>query len=217
MSGGASAGGAPRRPRRAEKKAQQRQRIMESARLVFFRDGFMAANLDEVAQRAGVAKGTLYRYFDNKAELYVAILAENGDAFEHKMREAVKSDESAPDQLRTISRFYLRHWLSNREYFQIFWALENESVIGELPPSVVDQVKSLWDACLRILADVLEGGIRDGSFAQHDPWEMAHVLWTLGNGLIQAEGSEITRSLRGRDIESMFRDSVEVFLRGLRP
>ncbi len=65
---------------REERKAQSRRRILESARDVFFRDGFMAANLDEVAERAGVAKGTLYRYFDSKADLYVAVLAENGGA-----------------------------------------------------------------------------------------------------------------------------------------
>ena len=82
MSDGASArrpGAAPPRAPRAEKRAQQRQRILDSARAVFFRDGFMAANLDEVAERAGVAKGTLYRYFENKAELYVAVLTGNGD------------------------------------------------------------------------------------------------------------------------------------------
>ena len=50
---------------REERKALQRARILEAAREVFFRDGFMAANLDEVALSAGVAKGPLYRYFES--------------------------------------------------------------------------------------------------------------------------------------------------------
>ncbi len=53
---------------RAERKVQSRQQILKAARGVFFRDGFMAANLDEVAENAGVAKGTLYRYFESKAD-----------------------------------------------------------------------------------------------------------------------------------------------------
>jgi len=44
---------------RAQKKAESRRKILDSAREIFFRDGFMAANLDVVAERAGVAKGTL--------------------------------------------------------------------------------------------------------------------------------------------------------------
>ena len=63
---------------RQQKKAESRRRILESAREIFFRDGFMSANLDEVAEKAGVAKGTLYRYFESKADLYVAVLADHG-------------------------------------------------------------------------------------------------------------------------------------------
>ncbi len=59
-----------------------RRRILDSARQVFFREGFESANLDEVANLAGVAKGTIYRYFESKAELYVAVLVHNADAFD---------------------------------------------------------------------------------------------------------------------------------------
>ncbi len=207
----------PRAPRRAEKKALQRQRILESAREVFFRDGFMAANLDEVAQKAGVAKGTLYRYFDNKAELYVAMLLQKGEIFAAKLEEAIDPALGSHEQVRRMSRFYLEHWTANREYFQIFWALENESVIGELPEAVVDQVTALWEQCLRILSGVLERGTRDGEFAPHDSWEVAHILWTLCNGLIQAEHASATRSLRRRPVEAVFGDAVEICLRGIAP
>ena len=195
----------------------QRQRILESAREVFFRDGFMAANLDEVANKAGVAKGTLYRYFDNKAELYVAMLLQKGEIFAAKLTEAGDPALRAHDQVRRMSRFYLEHWTTNREYFQIFWALENESVIGELPEAVVGQVTSLWEQCLRILSGVLERGTRSGEFAAHDSWEVAHILWTLANGLIQAEQAPATRNLRRRPVEAVFEDAVELCLRGIAP
>ena len=44
--------------RREAKKALHRRRILETAQEVFFRDGFVEANLDEIAKGAGVAKGT---------------------------------------------------------------------------------------------------------------------------------------------------------------
>ncbi|HSJ96418.1 MAG TPA: TetR/AcrR family transcriptional regulator [Myxococcota bacterium] len=218
MSDGASArrpGAAPPRAPRAEKRAQQRQRILDSARAVFFRDGFMAANLDEVAERAGVAKGTLYRYFENKAELYVAVLAENGDVFERKMRESIEEGIAPAEQVRRLSRFYFQHWTTHREYFPIFWALANEQVIGELPPAVVTQVSQLWEQCLRLLADVLDRGVRERVFAPHDSWEVAHILWTLANGLIASENAQAARKLRRRRLETVFEDAVELALRGL--
>ena len=208
-------GAAPPRPRRAEKRALQRQHILESARAVFFRDGFMAANLDEVAEGAGVAKGTLYRYFENKAELYVAVLSENGDVFERKLRESIDEGGAPAEQVRRVSRFYFQHWTTHREYFQIFWALANEQVIGELPPAVVTQVTQLWEKCLRVLSDLLDRGVRERVFAPHDSWEVANILWTLANGLIASENAQAARSLRRRRLETVFEDAVELALRGL--
>lgn len=205
------------RPRRGERREQQRQRILDAARTVFFRDGFMPANLDEVAQRAGVAKGTLYRYFDNKAELYVAVLSENGDAFERKMRETLVPELDAAEQLRRLARFYVQHWTTHRAYFQIFWALENESVIGVLPDAVVAQVTALWAKCLRLLAEVLERGARDGSFRAHDSWQVANVLWTLVNGLIEGDQAPAAAKLRDRPLEATVADAIELILRGLAP
>jgi AcrR family transcriptional regulator len=149
---------------REERKAVQRARILEAAREIFFRDGFMAANLDEVALSAGVAKGTLYRYFESKGDLYVALLAENGRAFEERMREVAFATGSASDRIRKLGRFYFGHWTRNPTYFQIFWALENPAVTGDLPKQAVAAVVRLWEDCLRILADVIRSGVDSGEF-----------------------------------------------------
>ncbi len=201
--------------RRAEKKALARRRILESAREVFFRDGFMPANLDEIADLAGVAKGTLYRYFDNKAELYVAVLSHNGEIFEQKMRETISPKLSPAEQIRVTGRFYFEHWTGNREYFQIFWALENQQVIGDLPPGVVEEVTKLWEGCLRILADVIQLGVQRGDFVDCDAWEVANILWTLANGLIQTELVVPRRRLRRARLDQLFQDAVDLVLRGI--
>ena len=182
---------------------------------MFFRDGFVNANLDEVAALAEVAKGTLYRHFDSKADLYVAVLSHNGQVFEQRMREAADGGSAAADQIRQVGRFYYDHWMRNREYFQIFWALDNQELIGELPPGVVDEVTKLWESCLRILADVIDAGVDAGDFTPCDPWEVANILWTVANGLIQTEHVAPRRELRRRDLNRVFDDMIELFLRGI--
>jgi AcrR family transcriptional regulator len=201
--------------KREQRKALQRRRILDAAREVFFRDGFVNANLDEVAALAEVAKGTLYRHFDSKADLYVAVLSHNGQVFEQRMREAADHAPAAADRIRQVGRFYYEHWTKNREYFQIFWALDNQELIGELPPGVVDEVTKLWENCLRILADVIDAGVGAGDFAPCDPWEVANILWTVANGLIQTEHVAPRRELRRRDLDRVFDDMIELFLRGI--
>jgi TetR/AcrR family fatty acid metabolism transcriptional regulator len=199
--------------RRAEKKQLSRRRILDAAREVFFRDGFMAANLDEVAQKAGVAKGTLYRYFESKAELYVEVLAHNGEIFKQRMHEAVSSGGGAADRIRRVSKFYFEHWVRNRDYFQIFWAIENH--IGELPTGVLGEVSNLWAECIEIVAGIVSEGVEKGELTDCDPWEVANILWTVANALIQTEESATRRSLRRVSLEKAFDDAIELFLRGL--
>jgi TetR/AcrR family fatty acid metabolism transcriptional regulator len=206
-------------PRRARRRAQQRRRILDSAHEVFFRDGFVEANLDEVAHGAGVAKGTLYRYFDSKAELYVAVLADNGEIFVDKLRDCIASsaDASPPDVIRRVARFYYDHWMSNRDYFQIFWAIENQPVIGALPEGVIEEVARLWEQSLEILAGIVERGVEEGCFRPCDAWEVANILWTLANGVIQTGRSPVYTRLRRRELDLTFTDAVELMIAGLAP
>jgi len=209
-------GGLRREGAREERKAQSRRRILESAREVFFRDGFMAANLDEIADRAGVAKGTLYRYFDSKADLYVAVLADNGKVFTERMREAADTSGTAMERLHALGRFYLAHWINHQEYFQIFWAVDNQSVIGQLPESVVDEVSRLWEASLSILEEVLTRGVDDRELADCDTWAAANILWTVANAVIQSDGTEARRKLRRGSLEDLYEQTLDTMIAGLK-
>jgi len=175
----------------------------------------MAANLDEVAENAGVAKGTLYRYFESKADLYVAVLADNGDAFTQRMEEAIADAESGLEQVEGLSHFYYDYWVRHPEYFQIFWAIDNQSVIGELPPEVVKAVSQLWEQNLLILSTALKRAVEEGNLVDCDPWEVAQILWTTANALIQSDAIRPRRELRRLPLEQVFHDAVRYILRGL--
>src|ERR1043166_8441388 len=65
-------GEAPQRwSRRKEARPQE---ILDAALAVFAEKGFAAARMEEVARRAGVTKGTIYRYFPSKEELFKSLV-----------------------------------------------------------------------------------------------------------------------------------------------
>jgi AcrR family transcriptional regulator len=78
---------ATRRPASRLPRERRVSDIMEAARAVFEENGYHEALLSEIAERAGVVEGTIYRYFDNKRDLllrvmeqwYEELLAENND------------------------------------------------------------------------------------------------------------------------------------------
>jgi hypothetical protein len=101
------------------------------------------------------------------------------------------------------------------DYFQIFWAIDNESVIGDLPKEVVEEISTLWDSSLQVVNKVLEQGVKDGEFVQCDTWEIAHILWSITNSLIESDNTRARRQLRRRPLEPLYSHAVDTVLRGI--
>ncbi|MFG6413483.1 TetR/AcrR family transcriptional regulator [Roseateles sp. DC23W] len=64
-------------PTRQRRKDARPQELLDAALALFVEKGFSATRSEEVAARAGVAKGTLYRYYPSKEELFKAMVREN--------------------------------------------------------------------------------------------------------------------------------------------
>ncbi|HXZ86144.1 MAG TPA: TetR/AcrR family transcriptional regulator [Myxococcota bacterium] len=200
----------------AKRSERSRRRILDSARAVFFEQGFERANLDEVARRAGLAKGTIYRHFDSKAELYVEVLVQNAEAFLERMRRVVDPRQSAEEQIRRLARFYFDHYSTQLEYFRIFWAIDNQRLIGELPANVVAGVTEVWKRALTLLAEVIERGVAAGELLPCDPWLTANVVWVGANAVIQTLEVPARRELWERDVAQVYGETIDLYLRGLR-
>jgi AcrR family transcriptional regulator len=83
-----------------EDPAKVRQ-ILDGAREVFLNLGFDGASMGDIARTAGVSKGTLYVYFENKADLFSALIA---DERKHAKRE-FHLDPQSPDVAADLRRY----------------------------------------------------------------------------------------------------------------
>lgn len=62
------------RARTPEAKSERREQLLDAALDSFFKQGFAAARMEDIARRAGVSKGTLYLYFASKEDIFLAII-----------------------------------------------------------------------------------------------------------------------------------------------
>ncbi|GAA2420131.1 TetR/AcrR family transcriptional regulator [Actinomadura vinacea] len=69
----------------------RRRQLLGAAQEVFVAQGYHAAAMDEIAERAGVSKPVLYQHFPGKLELYLALLDEHAEALVKIVREALES------------------------------------------------------------------------------------------------------------------------------
>jgi AcrR family transcriptional regulator len=203
--------------KQADRKTESRRRIIEAARDVFFREDYMGASVDEIAARAGISKGAVYRHFDSKASLYVTVLAENGAIWDQEFEKRIEASKglSSLERVRDIWNFYLEHWLEYPDHFRIFWAIDNEAVIGELPAALSERIPNFWKRSLEVSQKLLEEGIERGEFIACDTWQTGHTFWTVATALIEHDGIRGRRRIRQRPLSEIYGHSIEVVLRGI--
>jgi AcrR family transcriptional regulator len=79
---------------------RKRMRIVEAATGLFLRHGYRKASVDEIAKRAGVAKGTVYLYFKTKADLLVHAVAVEKRRYVQAMQPILDDERSSRERLR---------------------------------------------------------------------------------------------------------------------
>src|SRR5579863_9575341 len=101
-------------PRR-RRKAERPQEIIEAAFAEFSRNGYATTTLDQVAERAGVTKGTIYVYFESKEHLFISMVRELTNATLDTVVEMFERHEgSTAELLRAQFSFIYQHIVEDR-------------------------------------------------------------------------------------------------------
>ncbi|CFX31116.1 Transcriptional regulator, TetR family [Candidatus Filomicrobium marinum] len=92
----------------AVEESAKRRQIMEGARQLFLTHGFDAASMGEIARVAGVSKGTLYVYFENKESLFEAIVEDERAGQAQQVFALDASDHNVEAVLTRLGDAYVR-------------------------------------------------------------------------------------------------------------
>lgn len=99
--------------------------ILNTAFRVFGTKGFYETKMSEIADEAGIAKGTLYHYFTSKEELFTAVTKRDHDTFLSKLERTVSQPGSLEEQLTRIASTHLHYYYAVRQYTRLFFHVPN--------------------------------------------------------------------------------------------
>ena len=93
-----------------------RKKILNCARKVFARAGYVTLRMSDVAEESGVSMGALYRYFQNKDDLFVNLIGDIHEQMFSASRAPEQDFAADPYQaLLAANRGYLKHYHENRD------------------------------------------------------------------------------------------------------
>ena len=93
--------------------ADRRASILDCADQLFLEEGFQGASMSAIAARAGGSKGTLYNYFQNKEELFLACAGRHCDNIRARMSSLLAEGGNVREALTRLGRGYLEIIMSD--------------------------------------------------------------------------------------------------------
>uniref|UniRef100_A0A7C6E9H2 TetR/AcrR family transcriptional regulator n=1 Tax=candidate division WOR-3 bacterium TaxID=2052148 RepID=A0A7C6E9H2_UNCW3 len=159
-------------------KSEKEARILKAAEKVFLKKGFFPTHIDDIAEEAGIAKGTVYLYFRDKASIYVALLDK------HLSRaigllEAIKKEKT--DVIKKMERIFDE----GSELFSHFKGMfplvsvENINLTAEIMKEIRVKIKPKIKRIINSLAEIIREGIKNKELKKIDARLGALIFFSM--------------------------------------
>jgi AcrR family transcriptional regulator len=151
----------------------RRRQLLGAAQEVFVAQGYHAAAMDEIAERAGVSKPVLYQHFPGKLELYLALLDESVEELVAIVRDALSSTTDNKQRVPATFQAFFDFVSSSGEAFRLVF----ESDLSNEP-----EVRARLNRTMHACADMISQFIREDAGLSD---EEAHLLGMALVGMAQ--------------------------------
>ncbi|MBF9233282.1 TetR/AcrR family transcriptional regulator [Microvirga alba] len=202
-----------RAPARSEEDRQVKfLRILDAALDVFSEKGFARSRLEDVAARAGIAKGTIYLYVPSKQGLFEALIRSGiGSAVEEIEQRLAAFDASAEDRLRALFRFFNKEVLGTRRRNIVRLLI----VEAERIPALADFYhREVLTRALGLLRRIARDAVERGEFKSDELVRFPQLI--VAPGVAALIWSDLFQRLEPIDMEAMFEAHLTLLMRALK-
>lgn len=163
-------------------KEERRRMIIEAAVEVFVDEGYQFMAVEDIAERAGVSKGTVYFYFEDKADILYEAFRWFEEGLHRIIEETQQSDRHPADQLSHGVRRMIEFTTSNRAVVQILI----DSWIASLhdPKQTKIDFPAFYERLVDPLRELIEYGRSTGAFRADLPEHYPAILVGAVQGML---------------------------------
>ncbi len=159
------------KPRR---KKGRKEEILDAAANLFSQKSYHDVTMDQIAAHVGVAKGTLYLYFNSKEKLYLEILEDTFEEIESILEKEIAKNDPAPEKLKKVLRLIFQFYLQHLDVLRILSRDETHLIREHY------EFTEHWrHRRIKLYEKILEKGIKEGSFRPSNTKLTAHIIFGL--------------------------------------
>lgn len=147
--------------------------IFDAAIKIFSVSGYEGATMDDMAQEAGVAKGTLYYHFKSKEEIFKYIITEGVEVIKEQIAEASQKEEDALSKLKALCRLQLNLVYEKRDFFKVIMSQLWGQEVRQL------ELREVIDNYINSIEKYIKEAMDEGIIKKGEPYFMAYIFFGL--------------------------------------
>jgi AcrR family transcriptional regulator len=196
------------------KKNTRKEQILRTATDIFSRFGIKKSTMDEIAQKIRMGKSTLYHYFKNKEEIFLAVVKKEEETLKKRLIEAVQNATTPQEQFRNYAKERMKclNELSN------YYATLTDAYL-DIYAFTGDVRKDFEQFELTTLQKIFHEGKSAGIFDIPNSHLVARMVFVVFKGFeylyFQKEATSDTEKEIVRQIEREIDNFIDMFYRGL--
>ncbi len=155
-----------------------RQKILLASRMVFAEKGFHKAKMDEIAETAGVGKGTIYDYFKSKRELFETMIKDIANEFKFTFIEKIGEERDFKDKLKRLAE--LKFEINKSHIYIESLVFKN---LSSFEDELVEWLKEFREEMISFISGIIRKGIEEGQVKDVNP-KLAALIYLGGVHLL---------------------------------
>lgn len=196
-----------REPRKVREFRRREQEILDTALQLFLAHGEDAVTVEMIADAVGIGKGTIYKHFKSKTEIYLRLMLD----YERELNELFQSDDVSRDK-EALSRAYFAFRMGDPERYRLFDRLEERIVKSRQSPEMVEQLHTIRASNFERLTRLIEDRVSEGKLEDVPPYFHYCAAWALVHGAVALYHSPFWSSVL-EDQEGFFQFLMDIGVR----
>ncbi|WP_319449694.1 MULTISPECIES: TetR/AcrR family transcriptional regulator [unclassified Mycobacterium] len=188
--------------------------LLQAAEEIFNERPIDDVTVEEIADHAGVAVGSIYNHFGSKAGLRAAVLQRALAADRTYMDRAYTADRTAIEQLYAASEEYLEFYLAHPDYFRML-AYPGDPGHYTAGHELSEQLARAVDTQNQRMVEALRLGVEAGVVRALAPEDVATILWAAWNGVISLGWRPDSLRRSESELRGLLHTATDVIANGL--
>lgn len=165
---------------KAKEFRQREEEVLQAAQELFLELGEDRVTVEMIAEKVGIGKGTIYKHFETKDEIYLLLMIR----YEEELSQMFRRIENSPGEREQLAKEFFLFRIKDPKRYMLFDRLEQKLVAAKAVPELLEKLHRTRASNAAVLTGIIQGRINEGILEDVPPYFHVCAAWALAHGAV---------------------------------